>query len=73
MVMIKLDWQYFFGGSSDCGRTFDRYYKAFVNGVRVEKHATNRKVEFGIGNIDTAKVKYNSEDQLLKALQHEQN
>ena len=32
-----IDWKYFFGGSS--GRTFDRYYKAEINGKRVEKHA----------------------------------
>jgi hypothetical protein len=35
-----LQWKYFFGGCS--GNTFDRYYKAEINGKQVEKHSNNR-------------------------------
>lgn len=60
-----IDWKYFFGGSS--GRTFDRYYKAEINGKRVEKHASNRGVKYAIGNIDEAKKKYKTEKELSEA------
>jgi hypothetical protein len=60
-----IDWKYFFGGSS--GRTFDRYYKAEINGKRVEKHASNRGVKYSIGNIDEAKKKYKTETELSEA------
>lgn len=60
-----IDWQYFFGGSG--GRTFDRYYKAEINGKRVEKHASNRGVKYAIGNIDEAKKKYKTEKELSDA------
>ena len=61
----EIDWQYFFGGSK--GQTFDRFYKAEINGKRVEKHASNRGVKYAIGNIDEAKIKYNTEKELLDA------
>ena len=60
-----IDWQYFFGGSG--GRTYDRYYKAEINGKRVEKHASNRGVKYAIGNIDEAKKKYKTEKELSEA------
>ena len=60
-----IDWKYFFGGSS--GRTFDRYYKAEINGKRVETHASNRGVKYSIGNIDEAKKKYKTETELSEA------
>lgn len=60
-----IDWKYFFGGSS--GRTFDRYYKAEINGKRVEKHASNRGVKYSIGNIDESKKKYKTEMELSEA------
>ena len=60
-----IDWKYFFGGSG--GRTFDRYYKAEINGKRVEKHASNRGVKYSIGNIDEAKKKYKTEKELSEA------
>lgn len=60
-----IDWKYFFGGSS--GRTFDRYYKAEINGKRVEKHASNRGVKYAIGNIDEANKKYKTEKELSEA------
>jgi hypothetical protein len=60
---MNIEWKYFFGGSS--GRTFDRYYKAEINGKEVEKHASNRGVEYAIGNIDKAKVKYKTEEDLI--------
>lgn len=61
-----IEWKYFFGGSS--GRSYDRYYKAEINGVRVEKHACNRGVKFSIGNIDIAKKKFKTETELLEAI-----
>lgn len=60
-----IDWKYFFGGSS--GRTYDRYYKAEINGKRVEKHASNRGVKYAIGNIDEATKKYKTEKELSEA------
>jgi len=63
-----INWQYFFGGSSNNGRCFDRYYKAEINGVRVEKHCNNRGTKYSVGNIDKAKVKYKNEAELLEAL-----
>lgn len=63
-----INWQYFFGGSSNNGRCFDRYYKAEINGVRVEKHCNNRGTKYSVGNIDKAKVKYKNEAELLEDL-----
>jgi hypothetical protein len=60
-----IDWKYFFGGSN--GRTFDRYYESEINGKRVEKHASNRAVKYSIGNIDEAKKKYKTEQDLINA------
>lgn len=62
---IIIDWKYFFGGSS--GRDFDRFYKAEINGMRVEKHATQSDVKYAIGNIDEAKIKYKTENELIDA------
>ena len=58
-------WKYFFGGSSVL--TYDRYYKAEINGKRVEKHVSNRGVKYSIGNIDEAKEKYKTENELSDA------
>lgn len=63
----QIDWKYFFGGTS--GRSFDRYYKAEINGVRVEKHGSNRGTKYCIGNMDEAKIKYSTESELLDACQ----
>jgi hypothetical protein len=63
---IEIDWKYFFGGSGD--GSFDRYYKAEINGVRVEKHASNRSTKYAIGNIDKAKKKFKTEVELLNAI-----
>ena len=63
---MTIEWKYFFGGC--CGTSYDRYYKAEINGIRVEKHASNNSVKFSIGNIDKAKIKYKSEEQLITAL-----
>ena len=60
-------WKYFFGGSSNNGRRYDRYYKAEINGKLVEKHASNRGVKYSIGNIDEAKKKYKTEKELSDA------
>lgn len=59
-----LQWTYFFGGCS--GNTFDRYYKAEIGGIRVEKHANNRGVKFAVGNIDEAKKKFKTEKELIE-------
>lgn len=59
-----LQWTYFFGGCS--GNTFDRYYKAEIDGIRVEKHANNRSVKFAVGNIDEAKKKFKTEKELIE-------
>lgn len=67
----KISWSYFFGGSG--GRTFDRYYKSEINGKRVEKHASNSGVEYSIGNMDTAHVKYKTEQELIEACQTKNN
>lgn len=61
-----IQWQYFFGGHS--GKSYTRYYKAFINGIRVEKCNTNTKTQYCIGNFDHAEKKYTTEDALLKAL-----
>jgi hypothetical protein len=67
--MEKINWKYFFGGS--CGKSFDRYYYAEINGQRVEKHGSNRGVEYAVGNIDEAKKKYKTEEQLLNSLKQQ--
>jgi hypothetical protein len=56
-----IKWTYFFGGSS-C-----RYYKSEINGNRVEKYTTRLGNRFSIGNIDEAKKKYKTQDELLEA------
>jgi hypothetical protein len=65
-VTPSIKWKYFFGGT--CGRTFDRYYKAEILGVTVERHGSNKGVEFAIGNIDDAKVKFKKEWDLFLAV-----
>jgi hypothetical protein len=64
---MGVNWKYFFGGSGS-GHTFDRYYTQELNGVRVEKHVSNKGVKYSIGNIDEAKKKFNTEDELIKHL-----
>lgn len=65
-MSTEIDWKYFFGGSG--GKTFDRYYKADINGVRVEKHSSNKGTRYSIGNMDKAKQTYESEEKLSEAL-----
>lgn len=57
-----IEWQYFFGGGNQ------RYYYAVIEGQRVEKYSHKGKNLYSIGNIDKAKEKYNSEDELLTAI-----
>lgn len=66
MNQQPIDWKYFFGGTH--GKQYDRYYKAEINGQRVEKHEHNQGVRYAIGNIDLAKKKYKTEEELLTAL-----
>ena len=68
-----ISWEYFFGGSSNWGKRFDRYYKAEVNGIRVERHDSNGRggKRYCIGNMDKAKQIYKSEAELLKAVRNE--
>jgi hypothetical protein len=70
MSKEEIKWKYFFGGGG--GRIFDRYYYCEINGVRCEKHATNKGVEFSIGNIDKAKVKFKTKEELLTAIKQNQ-
>jgi hypothetical protein len=59
---MKIEWKYFFGTS---GRSFDRYYYSEINGIRVEKHASNNWVRYAIGNIDKS-PKFKTEKELIK-------
>lgn len=63
---IVIEWKFFFGGSSE--NTFDRYYKAEINGQTVEKHSSHNGTEYAIGNIDEAHIKYKTESELIKAI-----
>lgn len=63
---MKIDWQYFFGGGTISHQ--QHYYKAEINGQRVEKHTFKGGVEFSIGNMDEAKKKFKTETELLAAL-----
>lgn len=62
----SVEWSYFFGGQF--GKVSERYYKAEINGVSCEKHAVGNRVEYSIGNMDNAEVKYKSVDELLAAV-----
>ncbi len=64
----EINWQYFFGGHGKGGKIFHRYYKAEINGVRVEKHGSHKGTEYSIGNMDKAKIKYKTEEELIKAV-----
>jgi len=64
---MEIKWEYFFGGSS--GRTYDRYYKSFIKGVRIEKHISNKGTRYAIGNIDEALITYDSESELMKQIE----
>lgn len=64
--MNKIKWQYFFGGR--CEKQFDRYYESDYRGMRVEKHCSNMKTEYAVGNIDKAKKKYITEEELIAAI-----
>ncbi len=62
---MNIDWKYFFGGSSNNGKSFQRYYKSEINGLRVERCCSHKGTKYCIGNMDEAKVKHNSEEELL--------
>ena len=62
-----INWEYFFGGSSNGGKIYDRYYKSEINGKRVEKHASSKGIRYAVGNIDEAEVKFKTESELIKA------
>ena len=64
--MIKINWKYFFGVRSI--KKFDNYYKAIINGYRVEKKVSNRSVKYAIGNIDVSKKKFKTEKELIDAV-----
>jgi hypothetical protein len=65
---IGISWDYFHGGSSHGGKMYDRYYKAFIDGVRVEKWASNRGVKYCIGEMVGDVNTYLSEEDLLDAV-----
>lgn len=54
---MDIKWEYFFGASGK--RSFDRYYKSEISGIRVEKHLQRSGTEYSIGNMDKAKNKKN--------------
>ena len=61
-----IDWHYFFGGGAIPHQ--HHYYKSDINGLRVEKHTFNGRVEYSIGNMDNAKIKFKTEKELLDAI-----
>jgi len=62
---MVIDWKYFFGGSA--GKSYFRYYKAEINGIRVEKYCSSHSPRYCIGNMDNAKKKYKKEEELINA------
>lgn len=66
--VIGISWVYFHGGSSHSGKTYDRYYQAFIDGIRVEKWASNRGVKYCIGEMVGDVNTYLSEADLLNAV-----
>lgn len=71
MSEIVIEWKYFFGGS--CGKNFDRYYYAFIDGIRVEKHSNRKGSTYSIGNIDNSKNRFTTENELIKFLHDEKH
>ena len=64
---MQINWEKFFSGGSQSH--YQSYYKAEINGVRVEKMTSTKMSDrFSIGNMDNAKTKYKSEKDLLEAL-----
>ena len=64
-----IDWKCFFSGGNAVN--YECFYKAEINGKRVEKHTFRGGVNFSIGNIDLAKQKFKTEEELLKAIENE--
>ena len=62
--MINIEWKYFFGSRGE--KSFNNYYKAEINGKRVEKHTNRNGAKYAIGNIDEAKKKYKTEAELIE-------
>ena len=62
----NIKWEYFFGGK--VGMVLTHYYKADIKNIRVEKCVTQRKVFYTIGNADNATEKFNTEDELISAV-----
>jgi len=58
--MNKIEWEYFFGGSGE------HYYKAEIDGVRVEKHVFRGGCRYAVGNMDLAKQKFKTELELIQ-------
>lgn len=70
-AQLSIEWTYFFGGGKSPYQ--EHYYKAEINGLRVEKHTFRGGVEFSIGNMDEAEVKYKTEQQLIEAAWKQMN
>lgn len=67
LQQAKIEWEFFY--SITIKRTADRFYKAEINGQRIEKHERNNKIlGYSIGNIDDAKTIFPTESELLKAV-----
>ena len=66
--VIGISWEYFFGGSAKNGKVWDRYYKAFIDGVRVEKWASNnRPNRYCVGEFVDDVNTYLNEQELIEA------
>ena len=68
---MGINWQYFFGVGKIGHKR--RYYKSEINGIRVEKSQSVRITEYSIGNMDEAKEKYKTEEELIEAVKQNQN
>lgn len=65
MKKIEIEWKYFFGYSVRGKAT--RYYKAEVNGLRVERCCRPTKTVYSVGNMDNAVETYKTEELLIAA------
>jgi hypothetical protein len=63
--VIGISWEYRCGFSSE--HNFERVYKAIIDGVTVWKNATRNKTTYSIGE---KKLRYNSEQELLEAIEN---
>lgn len=63
----SIKWDYRCGWSSET--SFERVYKAEINGTTIYKVASRNKTVFSIGIEKNAKNEFASEEELVKALE----